>query len=176
MTEQLNVPNTDTTILGDYSISINSFLSKTGKPVHVAYISQGHQLMAQTEEYDELAKAQAIAAVYLHRIRNGIPYDLDTFSHNMFAVMELIKAKGFQTGEDDKINWKRLMLITTEIAEAAQALKHGEGNTQIAEELMDAIIRILHVFGEIGVDPDKIFKEKMDKNWKRPYHYNDVGS
>ena len=42
------------------------------------------------------------------------------------------------------------------------------------EELVDALIRILHLLSALGLDPDALFEAKMRKNWERPHKYNTV--
>ena len=44
----------------------------------------------------------------------------------------------------------------------------------VGEELADAIIRILHLMSALDLDAEKLFEEKMKRNWERPYKYNTV--
>jgi hypothetical protein len=61
----------------------------------------------------------------------------------------------------------KLMLVTTEIAEAAEAVRHGDA-ANFREELADAVIRILDICGTCGIDLKKEVEEKMMVNESRP--------
>jgi NTP pyrophosphatase (non-canonical NTP hydrolase) len=90
----------------------------------------------------------------------------------MVEVREMADAKGFSAGEE-RI-WEMLALIHTEVSEATDAYKKGEELEKVGEELIDAIIRILHLLSALGVDAEELFQRKMEKNWARPYRYNTV--
>ncbi len=90
----------------------------------------------------------------------------------MEEVRELVDAKGFSS-DPDRI-WEMLALIHTEISEATDAYKKGKPIEEVGEELIDAIIRILHLLSALGLDADELFEKKMAKNWARPYKYNTV--
>lgn len=63
-----------------------------------------------------------------------------------------------------------LGLITTEVAEAIEAVR--EGNIQgLPEELADIIIRTLHIASVIGIDIDLAVKDKIKVNEDRPYKH-----
>jgi NTP pyrophosphatase (non-canonical NTP hydrolase) len=90
--------------------------------------------------------------------------------------MELVRAladgKGFSSSRE-RI-WEMLALIHTEVSEATEAYKKGEPVEHVGEELTDAIIRILHLMSSLDLDAEKLFEEKMKRNWERPYRYNTV--
>ncbi len=88
----------------------------------------------------------------------------------MQEVRALADAKGFSS--DEARFWEMLALIHTEVSEATDAYKKGEGLEVVGEELIDAVIRILHMLSALGVDAEALFEHKMKKNWKRPYKYN----
>ncbi len=90
----------------------------------------------------------------------------------MQQVRELADAKGFSS--DPTRIWEMLALIHTEVSEATDAYKKGEPLEHVGEELVDAIIRILHLMSALDLDTEKLFEEKMKKNWERPYKYNTV--
>ena len=60
-----------------------------------------------------------------------------------------------------------LMLTTTEVAEAAEAVRHNDIEN-FGEELADICIRIFDISYVIGIDLEKEILKKMDKNDKRP--------
>ena len=88
----------------------------------------------------------------------------------MLEVRQLCDAKGFSSDPDDI--WQRLALIHSEVSEATDAYKKGKPLEKVGEELIDAIIRELHLLSILGLDADRLFREKMAVNWQRPYRYN----
>lgn len=93
-------------------------------------------------------------------------------NQKMLEVRALADGKGFSSSPE-RI-WEMLALIHTEVSEATDAYKKGEPMEHIGEELADAIIRILHLMSALNLDAEKLFQEKMKKNWERPYKYNTV--
>jgi NTP pyrophosphatase (non-canonical NTP hydrolase) len=93
-------------------------------------------------------------------------------NQKMLEVRALADGKGFSS-EPARI-WEMLALIHTEVSEATDAYKKGESVEHVGEELTDAIIRILHLMSALDLDADKLFQDKMKKNWERPYKYNTV--
>jgi len=61
----------------------------------------------------------------------------------------------------------KLMLIVTEIAEAAEAVRHNDW-TNFSEELADASIRILDISATTGLDLEEAIQYKMRVNRERP--------
>ena len=88
----------------------------------------------------------------------------------MQEVRALCDAKGF-TSEATEI-WQKLALIHSEVAEATDAYKKGEPLERVGEELIDAIIRELHLLSMLGQDAETLFRKKMAENWQRPCKYN----
>lgn len=71
-----------------------------------------------------------------------------------------------------------LMLIVTELAEAMEAYRDGnpesdkiEGFSKVEEELADTIIRILDLAGGMGFDIQGALEAKMMYNETRPYRH-----
>lgn len=95
-----------------------------------------------------------------------------TLNPLMQEVRALADSKGFGSSED-RI-WEMLTLIHSEVSEAADAYKKGEGLEQVGEELTDAVVRILHLMSALGLDADLLFRRVMDRNWQRPVRYNTV--
>ncbi len=88
----------------------------------------------------------------------------------MAEVRAMCDAKGFSAAPE-RI-WEMLALIHTEVSEATDAYKKGEPLDHVGEELIDAIIRILHLVSALGLDAGTLFEAKMARNWERPYKYN----
>ncbi len=93
-------------------------------------------------------------------------------NEKMLQVRAMTDAKGF-SAEHARI-WEMLALIHTEVSEATDAYKKGESFDHVGEELIDAIIRILHLCSVLDLDAEALFQAKMKKNWERPYKYNTV--
>jgi NTP pyrophosphatase (non-canonical NTP hydrolase) len=98
--------------------------------------------------------------------------DQEGLNHKMAEVRELTDTKGFGSSED-RI-WEMLALIHTEVSEATDKYKKGASHQAVGEELVDAIIRILHLCSALGVDPEALYQHKMALNWERPHRYNTV--
>ncbi len=96
----------------------------------------------------------------------------ESLTRRMREVRALTDAKGF--GADESRIWELFALIHTEVSEATNAYKKGEPIDHVGEELIDAVIRILHLLSALNLNPDELFDDKMKKNWERPYKYNTV--
>ena len=90
----------------------------------------------------------------------------------MQQVREMADAKGFSS--DHSRIWEMLALIHTEISEATDAYKKGESLEKVGEELIDAIIRILHLVSALNLDAEELFQRKMEINWSRPHKFGTV--
>lgn len=79
-------------------------------------------------------------------------------------------AKGFWDGRrvSDPLHvLAALMLITTEVAEAAEAVRLPDyGN--LPEELADVCIRVFDLAGGLGIDLQREIEHKMNLNEGRP--------
>jgi NTP pyrophosphatase (non-canonical NTP hydrolase) len=91
-------------------------------------------------------------------------------NQKMIEVRALADGKGFSSSPD-RI-WEMLALIHTEVSEATDAYKKGDPLDHVGEELTDAIIRILHLLSALDLDAEALFRDKMARNWERPYKYN----
>ncbi len=96
--------------------------------------------------------------------------DAEGLNKKMREVRALADAKGFSS--DPARIWEMLALIHTEVAEATDAYKKGESFDHVGEELIDALIRILHLCSALDLDAEALFEAKMKRNWERPYKYN----
>jgi len=80
--------------------------------------------------------------------------------------------KGFYTppgifGDEGDLMLGKLMLVVTELSEAAEAIRH-EDQENYEEELADTFIRLLDIVGTQRIDIEKVIKDKMSVNWQRP--------
>ena len=93
-------------------------------------------------------------------------------NQKMLEVRAMTDAKGFSA--DHARIWEMLALIHSEVSEATDAYKKGESFDHVGEELIDAIIRILHLCSALDLDAEALFQAKMRRNWERPYKFNTV--
>lgn len=64
----------------------------------------------------------------------------------------------------------KLMLVVTEVSEAAEAVRHDDvGNFK--EELADAFIRLMDITSSCGYDIESEIRSKMAVNEQRPYKH-----
>ena len=75
----------------------------------------------------------------------------------------------------------KLMLITTEVAEAAEDVRTGAMRTVMSDsgkpeglpsELADIVIRVIDVCGGLGIDLDEEIRIKVAYNRRRPAMHN----
>ena len=86
------------------------------------------------------------------------------------AVAEHVRAKGFSTPtslDDVDGTLAKLMLVVTEVGEAAEAVRHGD-RPNFEEELADAVIRIYDLCGHMNIDLGRAVEGKMTVNAARP--------
>ena len=93
-------------------------------------------------------------------------------NEKMAEVRALTDAKGFSS--DPERIWEMLTLIHSEVSEAADAYKKGEPLEAVGEEMIDTIIRVLHLLSALGLDAEELYRRKMAENWARPRKYNTV--
>lgn len=92
-------------------------------------------------------------------------------------IVKWRKSHGFYTPTSLKSEKSRdmmlgkLMLVVTEISEAAEAVRHNNF-MHFVEELSDAQIRILDISGSCKIDLDTTVENKMKINEARPKKHN----
>ena len=87
--------------------------------------------------------------------------------------MEQAKAKGFGTTPEEINVAEKVALIQSEISEAMQAYRHKNmrGKNGFEEEMGDAIQRILHLCGVLGVDLEGAILDKLAYNKDRKWDW-----
>lgn len=91
-------------------------------------------------------------------------------------IMQLADDKGFGTKVNEINVLEKIALIHSEISEAAEAYRKNNlnGKDGFAEELADAVIRILHLAGIFSIDMEKEIVNKMEKNFKRTWGWDNL--
>lgn len=96
-----------------------------------------------------------------------------SFNEHVDRAHRTASIKGFHFDMPDRpfddarhvLSW--LMLITTEVAEAAEEVRRGDFE-KFSEELADICIRVFDVAGACNVNLEQEIINKMSKNEKRP--------
>lgn len=90
-------------------------------------------------------------------------------------VIELAREKKFGVKPEEVNTLEKIALIHSEVSEAMEAYrrKNMDGDDGFAEELADAVIRILHLAGIYKIDLEKEILKKMEKNKNREWNRED---
>lgn len=64
----------------------------------------------------------------------------------------------------------QLMLVVSELGEAAEALRKGDLEN-FREEVADTVIRLFDLAGACGMDLEREISTKMSKNFSRPFRH-----
>src|SRR3989338_8536949 len=97
-----------------------------------------------------------------------------TLEQLSILVMEQAKAKGFGTTPEDINVAEKIAYIQTEVSEALQAYRHKNihGKDGFAEEMGDAMQRILHLCGALGIDIEGAILDKLAYNKDRKWDWD----
>jgi NTP pyrophosphatase (non-canonical NTP hydrolase) len=80
---------------------------------------------------------------------------------------------GFTTSKDNML--EKLMLVVTECSEAAEDVRDGNWN-HFAEDIADAMIRLMDIGNSLGYDLEGEIRRKMEINKTRPYLHGRVNT
>ncbi|HUV42967.1 MAG TPA: MazG nucleotide pyrophosphohydrolase domain-containing protein [Patescibacteria group bacterium] len=88
-------------------------------------------------------------------------------------IMHQAKEKGFGTKPEEINVPEKIALIHSEISEAYEAYRNKkiEGRNGFKEEMGDAIQRILHLAGTLGIDIEEVIIKKIKKNKGRKWNW-----
>lgn len=91
-------------------------------------------------------------------------------------IIALAQEKGFGVTPDEVNTLEKFALIHSEISEAMEAFRHKRitGQDGMAEELADAIIRILHLAGVHNIDLEKEIIKKLKANKDREWDWDKI--
>lgn len=94
--------------------------------------------------------------------------DIDDLANSLHNTA---KEKGFWNDNNGIIFYlKQLMMVTTEVAEVAEAMRKSEGDRAVVRELADIIIRTLDLYA--GLVEDGYTKESLQENLLDKAKYN----
>lgn len=96
--------------------------------------------------------------------------DLNDYAESIYRTC---KEHGFTTPasiHEVELTLAKLMLIVTEVSEAAEHVRLGDF-IALKEELADILIRTLHLARGLGIDIQMEVLTKMEINKRRPYRH-----
>jgi NTP pyrophosphatase (non-canonical NTP hydrolase) len=88
----------------------------------------------------------------------------------IYNAFQTAKKHGFWDDLDvdnSTVLLSKLMLIATEVAEAAEAVRINS-MSKLSEELADIVIRVLDLAGALGINLEQAVLHKMEVNTTRP--------
>lgn len=101
-----------------------------------------------------------------------------TLSELQLRAFEIAVEKGFETPgaldtrRDRHEMLAKLMLLATEVSEAAEAVRSVKGVPEVLDalgyELADVVIRVAHIMEGLELDLELYVRAKMEKNAGRP--------
>ncbi len=84
-------------------------------------------------------------------------------------ILALAKAKGFPLKPSDQ------KFLIKRILSEVEELKSEKLPEKIAEEAIDILVQSVQLVLALGLDPNEIYRQKMDKNWHRKWQRRDDG-
>ena len=89
-------------------------------------------------------------------------------------ILEQAQKKGFGTKKNEIDVMEKIALIHSEISEAMEAYRYKNINKKdgMAEELADAMIRIIHLAGCYDINLEKEILKKMKYNEERKWDWD----
>lgn len=99
-----------------------------------------------------------------------------TLKQLTYLVMKQAEEKGFGTKPEEINVGEKIALIHSEISEAYEAYRHNvtTGKDSFPKELGDAVERIFHLAGIMGIDLEKEILEKQELNKARDWKWDEI--
>jgi len=104
------------------------------------------------------------------RLAEEVIEDLAASIADWRASKGFVTPAGLVEPEDRDQMLGKLMLVVTELAEAAEAVRHNDPDN-FAEELADAMIRLLDIAGTCEINIGRAINDKMAVNRGRPQRH-----
>lgn len=169
---------------------------KPGTTSRRNYEKAGALYMAEVERLDRLSKANAdrvapslrdhamecshMVSVCEDKINQGLPDFVRSFNWQQCVAHRNSVVKGFHDNDDGSIkeDGLRLMLITSELGEALEGLRHGNPPddhipefSSLEAELADVVIRCMDMAETKQLRLAEAIMAKMDYNASRPHRH-----
>ena len=99
-------------------------------------------------------------------------YEFGRLNELADRASEVSESRGWTVPDWNDVNGvlAKLMLVCTEVSEAAEAVRNGD-QTNYAEELADIVIRVFHMANSHGVNLEQEIVNKIEKNRERPMYH-----
>ena len=88
-------------------------------------------------------------------------------------IMAIRIEHGFETSKENMLG--KLMLVVTEISEAAEDVRHQNWD-HFSEEIADTIIRLLDICATLDIDIEAEIARKVEINRARPFRHGKESS
>ena len=130
------------------------------------------------KEFDDSIVLQRLDVLAGLLDQEGKKNDFKQFAE---VISDMMVRKGFHTPpsilgqRNSELMLGRLMLVVTEVAEAAEAVRN-EDVDNFWEEMADTLIRIFNSFGACGREPLEEMVKKMKVNANRPFRHGKVSA
>lgn len=166
---------------------LKKFLGETA--AHLWPIPEAFEIGGERLSKERLNRWLAKMSADLHAVADNIEVpsefyvDLNPISK---SVANFVREKGFYTPssleKEADLVLSKLMLVVSELAEAAEAVRMADAQGAIdreekgnfAEEMADALIRMYDLCGNLGIDLGLWVEKKMAKNTGRPYKHGKI--
>jgi len=128
----------------------------------------------QTDETEEMLLAWTVPALNTLADAISVWREAKGF-HTPHDIAGPISGRHLESGRitNADLMLSKLMLVTTEVSEAAEAVRRGD-RENFAEELADAVIRILDIAGTANIDLAQVLAGVMVRNLNRPTRHGKV--
>jgi len=99
-----------------------------------------------------------------------------TLKNLIEMILVQAKSKGFGITPEEIDVPEKIALIHSEVSEAYEAWrkKNVSGKDGFNEEIADALIRLLHLAGVMGIDTEEEIRKKLEYNNGREWQWDEM--